>query len=111
MLGFLGQGAFAVGYAVYKTRVGHALHQRTCAECTKPHSLLVSVQLVPNVHVVVVPMLHDNYAFLIVDESSRCCLAVDPAGKPSVLVVSNLLHHSLHRGLFLANNIWILFPP
>ena len=89
-------------YAVYKTRVGLALHQRTCAECTRPHSESISVPILANVHITVVPILHDNYgpfflgtnhifvrnskltethsAYLIVDEQSRTCLAVDPAG-------------------------------
>jgi hypothetical protein len=90
---------FLSRYAVYKTRVGLALHQRTCAECTRPHSESISVPILANVHVTVVPMLHDNYgpsygfyfkhgieskallsAYLIVDEQSRTCLAVDPAG-------------------------------
>jgi hypothetical protein len=50
-------------YAVYKTRVGLALHQRTCAECTRPHSESVSIPILPDVHITIVPILHDNYGF------------------------------------------------
>jgi hypothetical protein len=93
-------------YAVYKTRVGLALHQRTCAECTRPHSESVAIPILPDVHITIVPILHDNYgllslalilihrnvlipnraAYLIVDGKSRTCLAVDPAGEKRCVV-------------------------
>ena len=44
-------------YAVYKTRVG----QRTCAECTQHHNEAISIPLLANVHITIVPILHVNY--------------------------------------------------
>lgn len=72
----------ACRYALYKTRLGQTLHQRTCQECQEngPHSNTVSVALVPGTHVTVLPILADNYCFLIVDEATKTCLAVDPSG-------------------------------
>ena len=94
-------------YAIYKTSVGGAIHQRACKENAEPHSKITSVPLVDGVscmlrlangktrqltaaphahfdrqqvHVVVVPILADNYCYLLVDEATSTCLAVDPSG-------------------------------
>jgi hypothetical protein len=37
---------------------------------------------------VVVPILADNYAYLIVDEATKTCLAVDPSGVFPFLIAS-----------------------
>ena len=87
MLNAIGKGAFSVGYALYKTQLGKTLlHDKTCADCANqpPHSSPIMVPLVPGYHVSVLPILHDNYSYLIVDEASHTCLAVDPADARAV---------------------------
>jgi len=83
----LEKAAFSVGYGIYKTRLGSAMHQQTCAEFAnkEPHSKTIRIPLIPGYHVSIVSILHDNFCYLIADENSKTCLAVDPADAEHVL--------------------------
>eukprot|EP00960_Hanusia_phi_P071351 767531-Hanusia_phi.AAC.1 len=48
------------------------------------------IPIMPGCHVTIVPILHDNYCFLIVDEESKTCLAVDPADADVALTAIKL---------------------
>mmetsp|Transcript_45722 Transcript_45722/g.109027 ORF Transcript_45722/g.109027 Transcript_45722/m.109027 type:complete len:360 (+) Transcript_45722:181-1260(+) len=107
MLKALTDGAFQLGYGLYKTKIGQSFHERTCAETRDgpPHSSSILVPIVPGCHVTIVPILHDNYAFLIVDEDSCTCLAVDPADCDSVLAAIDKERLSL-AGVLCTHTHW-----
>jgi hypothetical protein len=50
--------------------------------CTPAHPLQIMVPLVPGYHISIVPILYDNYSYLIVDEASRTCVACLRASFP-----------------------------
>ena len=75
------RGAFAIGYGVYDTAVGRALHARLLRWNADdgPHSRVGSPTVCGRAVVIPVPFLADNYSYLVVDAATKEACAVDPA--------------------------------
>lgn len=103
------RGLFRVGYLIYLTPFGAWLHARGVKPNTPPHSLPAPPAQLSTASVVVVPILDNNYAYLLVDSATRCAAAVDPADPYAVLraaqaagvTLTHILtthHHHDHAG-------------
>jgi len=75
----------------------------------KPHTFSTFNFIGANMKIVQVPVLSDNYSYLVIDEKSKTALAVDPAGPSEMLVaikkedvtLTTILtthHHGDHAG-------------
>lgn len=80
----IGQALFRVGYLVYLTRVGQWLHdfgvwrwRRRPEQRKKMHSVAVVPNALATCDVVVVPMLSDNYCYVVIDRATRQAALVD----------------------------------
>ena len=74
------RGAFAIGYGVYDTAVGRALHARLLRWNADegPHSRVGSPTVCGRAVVIPVPFLADNYSYLVVDAATKEACVVDP---------------------------------
>lgn len=80
------KGVFRLGYLVYLTRVGAWLHARNLpAPNAAPHSAAGSPAVLSTASVHVVPILDNNYAYVLVDAATRTAAVVDPADPAPVL--------------------------
>ena len=103
------RGLFRVGYLIYLTPFGAWLHARGVKPNTPPHSLSAPPAQLSTATVIVVPILDNNYSYLLVDSATRCAAAVDPADPYAVLravhaagvTLTHILtthHHHDHAG-------------
>ena len=103
------RAVFRLGYLIYLTPLGAWLHARGVKPNTPPHSLPAPPAQLSTATVVVVPILDNNYAYLLIDTATRCAAAVDPADPYAVLqavaaagaTLTHILtthHHHDHAG-------------
>ena len=103
------RAVFRLGYLIYLTPLGAWLHARGVKPNTPPHSLPAPPAQLSTATVVVVPILDNNYAYLLIDSATRCAAAVDPADPYAVLhaaqaagaTLTHILtthHHHDHAG-------------
>mmetsp|Transcript_16779 Transcript_16779/g.28322 ORF Transcript_16779/g.28322 Transcript_16779/m.28322 type:complete len:540 (+) Transcript_16779:297-1916(+) len=78
------KGLFKIGYTIYVfTPLGRWIHLRMVRSRRKnhtpPHTVNIQPTALSTCDVVPVPILTDNYGYLIVDHATKQCAAVDPA--------------------------------
>ena len=91
-LSAIGAALFRVGYWLYCTRIGQWLHnwgarRRRQAHGEKLHSTCVVPQRLSTCEVVTVPMLEDNYCYVVIDFASRTAALVDASVPDAALAV------------------------
>jgi len=76
---------FPVGYFLYtRTRLGYRFHLYQLGKRRPlPHSITQPISL-PGVTVVPIPILDDNYAYLVIDTVSNMAVVVDPSDAEAV---------------------------
>ena len=95
--------AFSVAYWLYvHTPLGMWLHNRELSKSRKagPHSRITAAALQTRAYAVeLVPMLEDNYCYLIIDSTTSEVAAVDPADAEAVLARVEELRGNYGSGL------------
>lgn len=80
---------FPLLYSLYTTRVGYHLHNKlftSSATMSKLHSQFTTERIDCNTFFVIrLPILEDNYSYLIVEKSSQQAALVDPADPELIL--------------------------
>lgn len=76
---------FQIGYNIFITRFGLYIHNSFLLTKEKLHSEIVVNHLSKGITLHILPILDDNFCYLIVEEDSKIVVAVDASDGPFII--------------------------